>query len=246
MITRNVLYGVTAVEKDNLCVFHLSADSNVLVPIQGIPAFKMDVPHAEVGAFAVSDETFYAEYGQRLFRWHLGDSEWIDTGLIDTGEQPDTDLKNGFKLAVSGETVYVGKRDGRLLQSLDGGESWKDITPTLPLYFTHFNALVFAGSKVCIATDRGVLVSKTGAHWRVVTDNVVIDRFAVDGATVYGAGDSGVYRLDIHGNWEQVSPGVPDKVISLVVNRDRLYVATEQRGMFHISLAEEEYNLSRR
>ena len=37
------------------------------------------------------------------------------------------------------------------------------------------------GSTVYIATDRGVLASQTGAHWRVITDEGVIDRFAVDG-----------------------------------------------------------------
>ena len=94
--------------------------------------------------------------------------------------------------------------------------------------------------------DTGVLVSQTGSHWRVITDEVTIDRFAVDGATFYGAGDTGVYHLDIHGEWKQVSPAVPGKVLSLVVDRDRLYVATERRGMFHISLEEENYAVSHR
>ncbi|MCY4552548.1 MAG: hypothetical protein OXC79_02630 [Candidatus Poribacteria bacterium] len=43
--------------------------------------------------------------------------------------------------------------------------------------------------------------------------------------------------------WEQISPVVPGKVLSLVVDRNRLYVATERRGIFHISL--EEYDSSR-
>ena len=89
-----------------------------------------------------------------------------------------------------------------------------------------------------IGDTRG-FASQTGSHWRVITDEVTIDRFAVDGATLYGAGDTGVYSLDADSEWKEISLGVPGKVLSLVVHRDRLYVATERRGMFHISLREE-------
>ena len=195
--------------------------------------------HMKTGAFAVSDETFYAEYKRQLFKWQPGDVAWTDTGLVDTGTPSDEKFDKGFKLAVSGDTVYVGKRDGKLFQSLDGGNSWKDITLSLPFPFTAFTEIVFAGSTVYVATDAGVLASQTGSHWRVITDEVTIDRFVVDGATLYGAGDMGVYSLDAHGEWKQISPSVPGEVLSLVVHRDRLYVATERRGMFHISLREE-------
>ena len=214
-----------------------------------------------IGAFAVSGKTLYAEYKRQLFKWQPGDSGWKDTGLLDTGESPEPDLKCGFRLAVSGETVYVGKRDGRLLQSLDAGNSWRDITPNLPSRFTCFKDIVFVGPTVYIATDSGVLASTSvdnwgGEHWRVIADEVVIDRFAVDGTTtppkniqkiqIYGAGDTGVYRLDVHDKWKPISQVVPGQVLSLVVDRDRLYVATKHRGMFHISLEEENYVLSRK
>ena len=200
--------------------------------------------HEKIGAFMVSGETFYAEYKRKLFKWQPGDSEWKATGLVDTGEPSDADLKYGFKLAVSGETVYVGKRDGRLFQSLDSGDSWKNITFTVPLHFTGFKEIVFAGSTVYVATDNGVLASQTGAHWQVIADDVIVDRLAVNGLTVYGAGESGVYRLDVYDEWKQISPRVPGKVLALVIDRDRLYVATERRGLFHISLEEDNYALS--
>ena len=197
--------------------------------------------HWEAGGFAVSDGAFYMECQRRLFKWKLGRREWRNTGLIDASEQPDSELDKGFKLAVSAETVYVGKRDSTLFQSLDGGDSWRDVTSSLPLRFTHFKEIIFVGATVYVATDKGVLSSQTGEHWRVITDKIgtpiVIDRFAVDGTTVYGAGDTGVYRLE--GEWQQISPEVPDKVISLIASNDRLYIATEQRGLFHISLEEE-------
>ena len=139
-------------------------------------------------------------------------------------------------------------RDGKLFQSSDGGDSWRDITPSLPLSFTRFKEMVFAGSTIYIATDKGVLSSETGAYWRLLTDRtserIVIDRFAADHTGVYGAGDTGVYYLDAQGKWEQVSLGVPGKVLSLIVDRNRLYVVTEQYGMFHTSLEGEKYTLS--
>ena len=117
------------------------------------------------------------------------------------------------------------------------------MTSSLPLHFTRFNEIVFVGSTVYVATDNGVLSSQNGEHWRVITDKMgtrpIIDRFAVDATTIYGAGDTGVYRLAEE--WQQISPKVPGPVISLIVSNDRLYISTEQRGLFHISLGEEEW-----
>ena len=255
--------------KDYLRIFQLSAGNNIFVPVQGAPTFERESSFVElltedplpnkpekndnlsdttylinkfdgIGGFAVTGQTFYAEWKQKLFKWKYGDPEWTDTGLIDTTEPRNTLLDRGFKLAASADTVYVGKRNGKLFQSLDGGKSWKNITPTLPLQFTRFKEIVFANSTVYVATDEGVLVSQNGEHWRVLTDGtgtrIVIDRFAVNHTHVYGADDAGVYRLDAHGKWEQISQSVPDKIVSLVVSNNRLYIATQQRGIFHIPL----------
>ena len=40
------------------------------------------------GDFAVSDDTYYVEYEQRLFRWKPGMTAWFDTGLKDEAEPP--------------------------------------------------------------------------------------------------------------------------------------------------------------
>ena len=194
------------------------------------------------GGFAVSGETFYVEYMRQLLRWKRGESKWFNTGLIDTDKSAEKsdDSMRGFKLAVSKETVYVGKRDGSLFQSFDSGVTWKDLTANLPMRFERFNEITFAGSTVSVATDAGVLTSEDGEHWRAITDtagtHTIIDRMDVDTMTVYGVADEGVYRLNNNDEWEQISPEVPDSVISFVINGDRLYVVTEHRGMFHVSL----------
>ena len=145
-------------------------------------------------------------------------------------------------MAISGKTVYAGKPNGKLFQSLDSGDSWKDITSTLPISVAHFKEITFAGSRICLATDKGVLISQNGEHWRVITNKTsmptVIDKFAVDGTTIYGIGDSGAYRLEAHGKWELLFAEVPSRIQSFVISSDRLYVETRHQGMFHISFTE--------
>ena len=257
-IADGILYGATAglVPEQQLGIFRLSANGNVLVPIQGIPALEGAPSIRDIedwaeklfqfdifpGAFAVSGETFYAEYMRQLLRWKRGESKWFNTGLADTGKRSAKreNFRGDLKLAVSKETVYVGKRDGSLFQSFDSGVTWKDLTANLPLRFERLKEITFAGSTVYVATDAGVLTSEDGEHWRAITDtagtHTLIDRMAVDTMTVYGAGDEGVYRLNNRDEWEEISPEVPDSVKALVINNDRLYIVTEHRGMFYVSL----------
>ena len=271
LVDGNTLYFIFPVE-DELRICRLSEEGNALIPIQGMPAFdetlslklwedekKAKKAHSSDGVnmsyivfeeevrsetTTVSDGTFYVEYRRRLFKWKPGDPQWTNMGLVDTSRLLDGDFRRGFKLAVSGETVYVGKRDGTLFQSLDGGDSWRDVTPSLPLRFNLFKEIIFVGSTVYVATDRGVLRSETGAHWRVLTDNAsirpVILKFAVDATTVYGMSDEAAYRLDTHNQWEKISSRTSGEVAAIAVMNDRLYSAINQEGIFHISLAEEE------
>ena len=258
VVDDNRLYFL-ARQENKLKIFHLSTDGNALSLVQGIPAFDDEalspgsskkgdgsittppVPGGvEVKTVAVSSDVFYVEYKRGLFKWRLGDPEWINTGLIDTSHMFDSDFRNGFKVAISGETVYVGKRDGKLFQSVDEGNSWKDVTPSLPLRFTRFNEILFVGSTVYVATDTGVLTSQTGEHWRVLTESTgaytLIDRLTVDGTKVYGIGDTGIYHLDTRRQWNQISSEVPDEISALAIVSNKLYSATEDRGILHISL----------
>ena len=196
--------------------------------------------NVEVKTVAVSNDVFYVEYKRGLFKWRLGDPEWVNTGLVDTSHIFDGNYRKGIKIAVSGAIVYVGKRDGKLFQSLDGGTCWKDVTPSLPLRFTRFDDIAFVGSTVYVATDTGVLASQTGEHWRVLTDSAgaytLIDRLTTDGPKVYGIGDAGVYRLDARSQWKQVASDVPNEINALAIVSNKLYSATEDRGILHIAL----------
>ncbi len=207
------------------------------------------------GMFAVSGNTFYMEYNYKLFRWKPGESEWYDTGVEETGELnrrkfvKSLELKGlsqemiydiirasaDFKLAVSGNTIYVGKRDGQLVASFDEGNNWIDFTPALPFPVTYFKEILFAGPTVYVATDAGVAATENGKSWYPLSDAsgtpVNIDKLAVDGNTLYGySKKTGIYRVE-NGNWVQISSETLPYVNSLAVYGNTLYVGSMEQGM---------------
>ena len=191
------------------------------------------------GPFAVSDDTFYMEYNFKLFRWKRGDTEWSDTGLEETVELSPDIARKTLKLAVSGNTVYAGKRDGHLLVSLNEGDNWVDFTPALPFPVKTFKEIGVAGPTVYVATDAGVAASINGRSWHPVTDatgmNLIMEHLAVNGTTLYGVtAKTGIYRLE-NGTWQQVVSEIPDNVTSLAAERNTLYVGTENQGMLHFN-----------
>ena len=193
------------------------------------------------GAFAVSGDTFYMEYNYKLFRWEPGYTEWYDTEQEETIELSLDLAFRELKLAVSGNTLYVGKRDGHLVVSFDSGNNWIDLTPSLPFPVKVFHDIVFAGSTVYVATDAGVAASSDGKQWRVIADaagtSLTIGQLAVDGTTLYGISKTGVYRLESNdGVWKQVASEITGQVTALTVDGNVLYVGTQHSGVLYFNL----------
>ncbi len=202
-----------------------------------------------LGSFAVSGSTYYMEYNQQLFRWKPGMTEWFNTGLADAGESIhsiaalEAQGSVDFKIGVSGKTIYVGKRDGHLLQSFDEGDTWNDVTTNLPFSVPQFKAIAFAGPTLYVATDKGVTYSSDGIHWHTATDAegtpIVIEKIAVDGTTVYGATEQQIYQLKENSStWKHVTPEVPIKIASLAVDGNTLYVGTPGHGVLRFTIDE--------
>ena len=210
-----------------------------------------------LGPFAVSGDTFYYEYNFKLFRWQQGEAEWYDTGLEDfvpfSFDEPWIPKKY-LKLAVSGDTVYAGKRDGHLVVSFDRGNNWVDLTQGLPFKVKDFEDIVFAGSTVYVATDAGIMTSDNGRSWQVVADsdgkNLIMEHLATEGTTLYGITKmthlfrkNAVFRLE-NGTWNQIVTIIPgtiemsEIITSFAVVENTLYVGTERNGMLHFTLKE--------
>ena len=192
------------------------------------------------GPFAVSGDTFYMEYNFKLFRWNRGDTKWQDAGLEETVELTKDIARKDLKLAVSGNTVYVGKRDGHLVVSYDRGNSWTDLTQALPFQVKTFKDIIVAETTVFVATDGGIITTDDGRSWRTITDadgnNLIMEHLAADGTILYGViKDTGIYRLE-SSTWKQVISEVPDSVTSLAVDGNTLFVGTENNEVLHYKL----------
>ena len=86
------------------------------------------------GTFTFTNTAIFMEYKRKLFRWRRGETAWHDTGLEDhEGISPI--FRKGFTLAASGNTVYAGKREGELFLSVDGGDTWSNVTEKLDFPF---------------------------------------------------------------------------------------------------------------
>ena len=206
------------------------------------------------GEFVVSGDTFYIESDRRLYRWAPGDLKWYDIGAQDAPVYADFYATDGFQFAVSGAVVYLGKSNGQLCQSLDGGDTWRDITTDFPFpineaeahdhilkQLPYFKEIIFAGSTVYVATSDGVAMSNDGRKWHLLTDSentpISMGQLAVDGTTLYGISQTGVYRLDNDtGTWMLITSEVPEQVTSLVVAENVIYIGTERRGLLRLPL----------
>ena len=206
------------------------------------------------GEFAVSDDTFYIEYERKLYRWTPEDRKWHDTGMQDAPVFADFYAANGFQFATSEKVVYLGKSNGSLFQSLDGGDIWRDITQDFPFRLNrvesedqllkklpHFREMIFVGSTVYVSTNDGVAMSNDGENWHVLTDlkyaPIAMHQLAVHGTVLYGVSQTGAYQLNKStGIWEQVTSEIPGRVTSLAVARNILYIGTEHRGILRFPL----------
>ena len=206
------------------------------------------------GEFAVNDRTFYIEYERRLYRWTAEDRKWHDTGMQDAPVFADFYATDGFQFAVSGKVVYLGKSNGTLFQSLDGGDIWRDVTANFPFLLNraesqdqllkklpHFREIVFVGSTVYVSTNDGIAMSSDGENWHVLTDSryapIAMHQLAVHGTVLYGVSRTGAYQLDKNtGIWEQIASEIPGRVTSLAIARNTLYIGTEHRGILRFPL----------
>lgn len=195
---------------------------------------------ARISNYAVSNSTFYVEYRNQLLRWKPGTSEWHITSL--KYEDNDGMVYNpNFEIAVSGKTLYVGKQDGQLLQSIDEGDTWNNVTENLPFSVEIFHDITYLEQDVYVGTDKGVIRSNNGIDWKLIVDvdgkHLEVRKFAVDGNRLYGLAKNTIYQLKEElSTWKKVTPEIPYSATCLDVDGSNVYVGTFGRGVLRYAL----------
>lgn len=236
---------------EQLNIFKLQDKDGELSLVQTIPSYadsktqitEMDINQLITVWSSNNSPDLYIKHNCRIIKWNSTSLKYTDSDLSNFLQRGNLKNGKGSVMAASANCVYAGMRDGRLLQSHDGGIVWHEITPyTFPKQ-TPIHDITFVGTTVYVATDRGVFWSETGEYWDTITGhkqkNIVIHQFATDGFRLFGADDRSVYQLDSQDVWKQISSSIPDEVTSLSVNRDKLYIATKEHGIYHLSLKDE-------
>ena len=266
IISSNGLLYARTNESDNVKLFNLNKEnqlieipemtllknsSPIITPPIDIVSHAANIPNIFKSslplAFAVSETAFYVTDGTKLYRWNIGALNWYDTGVVgnqnEKPENKDAVVSNtdSFQFAVSDKTVYVGKKNGQLMLSHDEGTLWKDVSKNLPFSIETFKSILFAENVVYVATDKGVVTSKNGSDWKVLTDSegtpIIMDKLSADGSKVFGLSEQKIYQLILHNSqWQQVTPELESQVTCFDADANMLYVGTNGSGVLRYTL----------
>lgn len=195
------------------------------------------------GNFTVTSSTFYAESNNNLYRWKQGELKWYNTRLADEIGNETLNNESGLKIAASAKKLFVGMHNGHLMQSMDEGETWTDVTSNLPFKVESFKTVVFAGETIYVATDKGVIRSTDGKDWQTLTDEngipLVMNRLVVADTTVYGEAGQVIYSVNTENDkWKQVTPKIVYPVACFDADGSKLYVGTYGSGLLLYELDE--------
>ena len=198
-----------------------------------------------VNQLAISGETFYivGQMGGKewLYRWRAGEDLWSQL-------MPQQDLFGWGALAVSDSTIYISSVRGKLLRSVDEGETWTEVSQKLPNWGQEIGTydLAFVGETIYAkAGSSGGYSTDGGETWTPIVvvglPGGYIEMQLVDGTVLYGTSSHGIFRLTQGSDsWERIAPIQPVQhlIASLAFDGARFYIGTSGEGVFRLSLEE--------
>ena len=189
-----------------------------------------------VDELVISGETFYvvAQMGRdtRLYRWRVGEDLWTQLST--------RDLFGWGALAVSGRTVYISAVRGKLLRSVDEGDTWTEVGQNLPNWDQEIGTydLAFIGETIYAKAGSGGGRSTDGGETWTPIIVAGLPGGYIEMQLVDGTSSHGLFRLaQGSDSWELIAPTQRD-VMALAFDGTRFYIGTSGEGVFRLSLNE--------
>ena len=267
-VVDDTLYALAVDGNDYVRICRISTNGDELIPIKDMPPIlgdsfipkksedqadkSQDLSTSEDGfeelrllrdrpriyEMVVNNNKFYLENNRLLYQWSPEKYEWIDIGL----EVGNSKYYFGHNIAIMEDNIYVGRRDDRLLHTDDGGKTWRDITSNLNVDSARTQDIMFIGSDIYVATDRGVITLDDNENWRLISDvagrNISLDLLCEDTDNIYGVNRHGLYRLEkSKQQWKRISQPLPDDVQQILISDNKFFVLTDSRGIFSMPIS---------
>ena len=154
---------------------------------------------------------------------------------------------------LKGGLIWTGSDDGLVHVTVNGGESWENVTPPdlPPRTFVgrveashHAEGTAYFAANRYRVDDHGIYIYKTsdyGSNWTRIVSGVepedfvrVIREDPAKAGVLYLGSETGVYvSLDDGENWHRIQGNLPHvPVYDMVINQDDLAIATHGRGFW--------------
>ncbi|HYX40614.1 MAG TPA: hypothetical protein VE821_02895, partial [Pyrinomonadaceae bacterium] len=210
------------------------------------------------GTWRLFVSTTYADSTQPLGWTAPGGTTDLTKGTTSLGP----DVINAIGVARTGysnaQVIYTGSAQGRAMVSINGGQTWTDITAGLPnrtITSIKVDPLVPSTAYLTVSgygTGHVFKTVNTGATWtdisgtpglstslpNIPTSDLLIDPLVP--TTIYAATDIGVFRSLNGGTaWETFNPGLPPTVVtSFATNASgQIQIGTYGRGAYQLTTA---------
>jgi len=177
------------------------------------------------------------------------DGVYISLDTAKTWTLTDTlslDVNTSYKsIVVKGDTIIVATHNAEIYITVNGGDSWNNISIGGGYYFT--NKLLFENNTIYAATARGLFISSDlGNNWShfINDDEIYFFDLVIDSNLYYAATISGVYYTsENRDEWYNKNEGLGNQVpFSLLLTNNELYTGTALSSVWKRSL--EEFNIS--
>ena len=218
---------------DKVMLFHLSLDGNVLIPVQGMPAF--------------GEDTLWAEWQKKFEKEHAKISEMSRQRRSDMPSIIEERITNGG-FTMTDETVYMEFRR-KLFRWRKGEAQWFntgliDTTERAPGADTSKGLTLAASQNVVYAGKRdGSLFQSldSGENWKEITTDLpftfaYFEDIVFAGATVYVVTDQGVMNSHDGIHWHALTDtdGNRPLIARIAVEGDKVYGVANQ-GVYRIN-----------